>query len=127
MGIGPSINGRFRLPMVGGGTDRGRVACKRRRGLRVQPFRASDTAYAIDYPLSPGLAVEVKRQRGLYPVPSVRVCALVVVGVIAFVVGAVNSVGGVPPMWAALLALAGAIMLTVGMLIYFRREAGRRP
>jgi hypothetical protein len=62
-----------------------------------------------------------------YPVPSARVVLLFVAGLAAFVVGVIESVGRVPPMWAALLAGVGAVMMTVGLGIYFMREVGRRP
>lgn len=63
--------------------------------------------------------------RARYPAPSVRVVLLFGLGIAAFAVGVIESVGRVPPLWAALLAGAGAVMCTVGMVLYFVREVGR--
>ena len=71
-------------------------------------------------------AVRMVRERQTYPVPSLRVALLVGVGFVAVCIGTVSSVGRVPPVWAALLAVVGALMLTIGMLIYFARQVGRR-
>ncbi|MGY1605733.1 MULTISPECIES: hypothetical protein [unclassified Geodermatophilus] len=62
-----------------------------------------------------------------YPAPSVRVVLLVGLGSALLIIGVIESVGRVPPMWAALLAGVGAVMLSVGLGIYFRREVARRP
>jgi hypothetical protein len=61
------------------------------------------------------------------PAPSARVVLLFLCGLVAFTIGGIESVGRVPPIWAALLAGEGAVTMTVGLGIYFRREAGRRP
>jgi hypothetical protein len=48
-------------------------------------------------------------------------------GTVAVVVGGANSIGRVPPWWAAILAAVGAIAVTAGNWIYFRSEVGHRP
>jgi hypothetical protein len=68
------------------------------------------------------------RSRGVtYPAPSARVVLLVGLGLSFLILGVIESVRRVPPMWAALLAGVGAVMPPVGLGIYFRREVGRRP
>jgi hypothetical protein len=90
----------------------------RRSRTGVGPHEHSASSPGQNAPGTPG-----GRQR--YPVPSLRVVLLLCLGVAAFLVGVTQSVGRVPPIWAALLAGVGAVMLTVGTVIYFVREAGR--
>ena len=62
-----------------------------------------------------------------YPVPYLRVVLLIGLGLSLLIFGVIESVGRGPPMWAALVVGVGAVMLSVGLSIYFRRGVARRP
>ncbi len=93
------------------------------RSRSKRPFRASveEVVVTVNWPD----AAMVTNGRAHYPAPSARVALLFVLGLSAFIVGIAESVDRVPPLWAALLAGVGAVMLTTGIYIYFMREVGR--